>query len=144
MDNGVLKVVGRLGYIGGGYSGYTETGSPFAATIGAQTLSVLSGYAGLTDEMLLGMTPNGPIRAQAFLGVFSQTNTGSGTVPVSVIGMDTSGSQVPSGTTYGVKAGFNFDVPVVDSTTVGAGANASVLNDGQFAGSANIKISGHY
>lgn len=142
LDKGELKVVGKLGYIGGGFGGYTETGSQYAATVGAQMINVLTAYAGLSDDMVLGMTPSGTIKGQASVGVFSQTNLGGGTVPVAVYGLDTGGSAIPTGTTFGLKAGFSVDMPISDSAKVSAGANAAVSGAGQFSGSANVKISG--
>ena len=144
IDNGEISVVGKLGYIGGGFSGYTETGSSLGLAVGSQTIGVLTSYAGLADDMVLGKTGGGDIKGKAAIGVFTQTNMGGSAVPVSVLGFDTGGSPAPTGTTYGLKGGVNFDVPIGASASIGAGVNASVRNDGQVAGSANIKISGSY
>ncbi|HTJ56139.1 MAG TPA: autotransporter outer membrane beta-barrel domain-containing protein, partial [Devosiaceae bacterium] len=145
VANGELSVVGRAGYIGGGFSGYTETGTAYGMTVGAQTVNILDTYAGVQDAMVIGSTGAGDITAKAGLGVFTQTNFDGGTVvPVTVLGINTAGSVAPSGTTYGVVAGFNFDAPFSANASFGAGANGSIRNDGQFAGAAHVKVSGYY
>jgi hypothetical protein len=145
MENNTdVSVVGKVGYIGGSLGGYSESGSAYGITVGAQTIGILNGYAGLAAETTLGNAGSGDIKARADLGVFAQNNVGATTVPVAIAGIDTAGAVVPSGTTYGAKAGVNFEVPITDVMTLGAGATGSLRNDGQFAGTARVKLGGSY
>lgn len=142
--NSKVGVEAKLGYITGGLSGYSETGSAYGLTVGSQTIGLLNSSVGITDTMVLQTSAFGDTTVKGDIGVFTQTNVGSSNVAVSVLNTPTTGSSAPSGTTYGLKAGASFKMSVSRTFDLGAGVDGSVRSDGALGGAARVKISGAF
>ncbi len=146
-SDGELRVGARVGYIGGGFAGYTETGSTADLTVSAQTFGLLNAAIEVSGDKVLGMTEHGDIVASASLGLFSQTNVGGSDVSVSLpdfANADLGTLSAATGTTYGVKLGGSLSVPVAHNVDLSAGANGLIRNDGFVSAGANVKLSGSF
>ncbi|MDR3473100.1 MAG: autotransporter outer membrane beta-barrel domain-containing protein [Devosia sp.] len=144
MQNGQLNVAGKLGYIGGNFAGYTETGSDANLTVGSEDIGVFDAKVELNGNTTLSGTGMGDAVLSGKVGLFAQTDVGGSAVPVSVLGLPTAGSSASGASGYGVYAGAGIDMPIQDGLTLGASVLGSARNDGNYGGIGKLKLSGSY
>jgi hypothetical protein len=143
--NGQFNLAGKLGYIGGNFAGYTETGSTANATVGSENIGIFDAKLELNGNTVVHSGGVGDVTVTGKLGLFAQTNVGGASaVPVSVLGLPTAGSSASGANGYGVYAGAGVDMPVSNGFTVGASVLGSARSDGDYAGIGKLRISGSY
>jgi hypothetical protein len=149
IANGQIGIEGKVGYIAGGLSGYTETGSTQDMTVSAQTIGVLNTSFDLNAKMLVSpATSDTPIYVKGKVGVFTQTNVGNSSVSITLPDFNGGTSlgtiAANTGTVFGVKAGLSVDMPLAANASLSGGINGALRNDGQLSGSAGVKLSASY
>lgn len=142
MDDGELRVTGRVGYIGGEVDGYTEIGSSMNLTVGTQTIGLLTGRVGLEAEFDVG-TVETPATVLVEGGVFGQSNVGGNTIPISFLGQTQNIAAAGEGH-LGVYGGFDLTASVGQNVELFAGADASIRDDGMVSGAATFGLSGSF
>lgn len=138
---------GRIGFIGGGFAGYTEDGSSADLSVSAQNFAILTSGLDLTAAQVLGTNDAGHVTTTAALGVFTQTSLGGSDIAVNLPdlgGIDLGSITQVTGTTYGVKLGGEIAVPMSAGLLLTAGAQAQARNDGPLSAGANLKLSGSF
>ncbi len=138
---------GHIGFIGGGFAGYTEDGSSADLSVSAQNFAILTSGLDLTAAQVLGTNDAGNVTATAAIGVFTQTSLGGSDITVSLPdlgGIDLGSVTQATGTTYGVKLGGEIAVPMSAGLLLTAGAQAQARNDGLLSAGANLKLSGSF
>ncbi|MGN6685146.1 MAG: autotransporter outer membrane beta-barrel domain-containing protein, partial [Devosia sp.] len=143
-DKGEIGVKGKVGYIAGGFSGYTETGSSSNATVGAETIGIFESSIELDGSTVLKSTDAGDVTLTGKVGLFAQVNVGGSNVPVSLLGVATAGSSASGASGYGVFGGVGINAPVSANMSVGAGFDGSVRSDGTVSGAAKVKLAGSF
>ena len=139
---GELAVAGSISYLYGGFGGYTETGSSANLTVGPQTIGVLNIGLGLQGKIVLSANEHGAIMGKAKAELFAESNLGTSSVPISVLGTSIGNAVAPNAVAYGIRGNLGVDMPVSERLTVSAGANGSIRTDGYVSGGANLKLSG--
>jgi hypothetical protein len=140
--DGELAVAGSASYLYGGFGGYTETGSSTNLTVGPQTIGVLNLGLGLQGNMVLSANEHGAILGKAKVELFAESNLGTSSVPVSVLGTSIGNAVAPNAVAYGLRGNVGVEMPIGERLTVTAGANGSIRTDGYVSGGANLKLSG--
>ena len=134
-----LSIDGSIGYVGGAANGYTETGSSMNLVVGSQAIGVFDARIGLEGVMFAGRDRASDVTLTARGGLFVQADTGTGAVPVTVLGQ-TVNAQAGGGTSHGVYGGLGLaaDLGTVRFETR---ADAQWRNDGLLSGVVKIGIS---
>ncbi|HTJ58904.1 MAG TPA: autotransporter domain-containing protein [Devosiaceae bacterium] len=146
FQKGQLNLAGRLGYIGGSFAGYTESGSSSDLTVGAQDISVLTASAELNGKTAIAHTSGTDINLTGKVGVFTDDNVGNSAVSVSMAGFGNmgAGSVTTDSTGTGAYAGLGLEAPIATGFTVGASLTGSARSDGNYGGVGRFRISGSF
>lgn len=74
--------------------------------------------------------------------MFAESNLGTSSVPISVLGTSIGNAVAPNAVAYGVRANVGVDMPISERVMVTAGANGSIRTDDYVSGGASLKLSG--
>lgn len=143
-DKGDLSVIGSVGYLFGGFGGYTETGSSANLTVGAQTIGILDAAFGVKGKKDIGSNEHGVIVGKGTAELFAESNMGTSSVPISVLGTTIGNSLPPTALALGVRSSLSVEVPISDSVSFTGGGSVSLRTDGLISGAATAKISGSF
>ena len=145
MANGEIGITGRAGYIAGGFSGYTETGSTADAVVGAETIGIFDSSIEINGSTVLKSTGTGDVKLTGKAGLFAQLNVGGSTsVPVTLLGLPTAGSAASGASGFGVYGGLGIDDPISSNLMLRASFDGSARTDGTVGGAARVKLSGGF
>ena len=136
-----LDLVGRVSYVGGQVSGYSETGSSLNLTVGDQAIGLIDARIGLAAEWTADTSGDTVVNASG--GLFAQTNVGTTTVPVSFLGQ-TQNAAVPGGTEIGLYGGLGFASQLNDAVRFTVGADAQWKFSGQLSGAMRAGLSADF
>ena len=130
LDTGTVDLTGRVSYVGGHVSGYSETGSNLNLTVGDQGFGVIDARLGLDGTFGIegsdtSLNANG--------GLFVQANPGNANVPVTFLGQ-TQNAALSGTTEIGLYGGLGFRTEVSSSVALTAGADAEVNFSGDVSG----------
>lgn len=145
-----LRIGGRVGWVGGAYEAYTESGNMGVWDVDEQSIGVLTAKLELSDAITLGMTGAGAIKGIVKVAGFVQTNLGGGDTDVTLYdfsggsAVNTFSVAAPEDTVYGAQVGLGVDVPLTANFNVMAGANAMARSDGAYGGNVYAGVGGNF
>lgn len=141
LEDGEVDLVGKVSYVGGNVSGYTETGSSLNLTVGNQSIGLLDARIGLAGTF--DTDASGATKITANGGVLAQANVGGTSVPVSFLGQ-TQNAAVAGITDFGLYGGLGLSTQVSPSVKLSAGADAQWKFNGELSGAVRAGISASF
>ena len=146
----LLKLVGRVGYIAGGFDGYTESGNIGVLSVGAQNYGLLNASLELNNEYSGHYGDGRTYKFTSMIGMYTQSNVGGSTVPVTVFdfaggtGYALQGVAANTDTVFGAKASIGMETPITQTVHVGGTLKGNVTNDGGYGGAAMLNLAAKF
>src|SRR5690606_37797357 len=110
-EKGEVSLTASASYVGGQVAAYDESGSSMDLSVASQTIGVFDGRVGLKAETAISDNEHGGVQLEGNAGLFGQSNFGSSSVAVSVLGQ-TVDAVMPNSSGYGVYAGIGLKAAV--------------------------------
>ena len=99
---------------------------------------------GVKGKKDIGSNEHGVIVGKGTAELFAESNMGTSTVPISVLGTTIGNALPPTALALGVRSSLSVEVPISDSVSFTGGGSVSLRTDGLISGAATAKISGSF